>query len=338
MVAEFYRLEAVDGSRDRYADDPPPEVLEDAVAAFGVSTHCETKELTASVRCPARAHAFRIGGGDELTYPRPDRSNYRPNFVKTDENDQIDLACREGAFADGRPYRAELWAQDQLTCLTVFFSSAGLEQLTNAAACDLLEREGIVTYTPTAGLRSAYAVPFADAAGNALWSVNVVLVDEESVYADAPGPFLTYPKDARDRNGSGATAQPDELAGANLDGSRHLNHAQGDTTHDAFYPLEPTPTSDPGTPTEKVGPSETGAVPGFSRLREWLPVTSDQRVMGGALVFSGTHVPVEAMLSYLIGHGPNDGVNAFLADFPAVTREQAWLLVELVTLALKSGA
>jgi hypothetical protein len=86
----------------------------------------------------------------------------------------------------------ELWAQDQLTCLTVFFSTADLEQLSNEAARDLLEREGVLKNNPGSSYRSAYARPLKDSSGNPIWSVNVVLAAEEDIYADAPGPFLPY--------------------------------------------------------------------------------------------------------------------------------------------------
>jgi len=127
-----------------------------------------------------------------IAYPKPDRSTIKPNGSKTAGDGQIDIGWNEGVLSDGRPYRAELWAYDQLTSLTVFFSTVGLEQLTNEAARELLEREKLIRPEPNASYRSAYARPYVDSAGNAMWSVNTVLADEELVHADAPGPFLPY--------------------------------------------------------------------------------------------------------------------------------------------------
>jgi uncharacterized protein (DUF433 family) len=41
---------------------------------------------------------------------------------------------------------------------------------------------------------------------------------------------------------------------------------------------------------------------------------------GGTPVFAGTRVPVRTLIDYLEG---GDSLDAFLADFPTVTREQA---------------
>lgn len=50
------------------------------------------------------------------------------------------------------------------------------------------------------------------------------------------------------------------------------------------------------------------------------PVESSPQVMGGALVFRGTRVPVQTLLDYL-----NDGfsLDEFLGFFPSVSRRTA---------------
>ena len=45
----------------------------------------------------------------------------------------------------------------------------------------------------------------------------------------------------------------------------------------------------------------------------------DDELLGGALVFAGTRVPVSALFDYL-GHS---SLQEFLADFPTVTKAQA---------------
>ena len=51
-----------------------------------------------------------------------------------------------------------------------------------------------------------------------------------------------------------------------------------------------------------------------------LPVSSNQNILGGRLVFCGTRVPVEALWNNL---GSGATVDEFLEWFPTVSREQA---------------
>lgn len=88
-------------------------------------------------------------------HPKPDRSNYHPNFVKTAENPQLDIGWNEGCLSDARPYRVEAWSEDSVTSLTYFLSTEGLEGLTNEQAADLLEREGLLRYLRPPRLRSS---------------------------------------------------------------------------------------------------------------------------------------------------------------------------------------
>ncbi|MFI0401184.1 DUF433 domain-containing protein [Thiothrix eikelboomii] len=48
-------------------------------------------------------------------------------------------------------------------------------------------------------------------------------------------------------------------------------------------------------------------------------VTSDPAVLGGALVFSQTRVPIRNLFDYLLA---GDSVKDFLEDFPTVSFEQ----------------
>ena len=50
------------------------------------------------------------------------------------------------------------------------------------------------------------------------------------------------------------------------------------------------------------------------------PVARDPDVMNGTPVFRGTRVPVRNLTDYFAA---GDGLDAFLADFPTVRREQA---------------
>jgi len=57
------------------------------------------------------------------------------------------------------------------------------------------------------------------------------------------------------------------------------------------------------------------------------PIESSPKVMGGALVFTGTRVPVQTLLDYL-----NDGftVAEFVEFFPSVTRRDAELFLGML--------
>jgi uncharacterized protein (DUF433 family) len=58
-------------------------------------------------------------------------------------------------------------------------------------------------------------------------------------------------------------------------------------------------------------------------------------VLGGAVVFRGTRVPVQVLIDYLEA---GDRLDDFLADFPTVTREQAIAAFELAREALRTHA
>ena len=55
-------------------------------------------------------------------------------------------------------------------------------------------------------------------------------------------------------------------------------------------------------------------------------VSHDPEVVGGALVFSGTRVPVEVLIQHLAA---GDTLEKFLDDFPGVSREQAIAYLEM---------
>jgi hypothetical protein len=53
-------------------------------------------------------------------FPIPDRSK-QPVRAEKDEDGVVDIGWCDGVLSDGRPFRAEMWAQDQVSCLTIFF-------------------------------------------------------------------------------------------------------------------------------------------------------------------------------------------------------------------------
>jgi uncharacterized protein (DUF433 family) len=60
-------------------------------------------------------------------------------------------------------------------------------------------------------------------------------------------------------------------------------------------------------------------------------LSADPDVQGGAVVFTGTRVPLKNLIDYLEA---GDSLEEFLDDFPSVTREQAIAALELAKKAL----
>lgn len=126
-----------------------------------------------------------------MSFQPPDRSDYTPTFSKTDDDEQLDVGWAIGTLSDGRPYRAELWAQDQLTCVTVFLPLAGLETASDAAVIRLLEEERVVWWL-SGSKKSAGLGQLTDARGQSLLSVNFVVgADGEPARLDTV-PFHPY--------------------------------------------------------------------------------------------------------------------------------------------------
>ncbi len=65
-----------------------------------------------------------------------------------------------------------------------------------------------------------------------------------------------------------------------------------------------------------------------------LITTSPDRLSGTA-VFAGTRVPVQTLIDYLEA---GDSLEAFLGDFPSVSREHAVAVLELAKAALLAKA
>jgi hypothetical protein len=125
-------------------------------------------------------------------FPIPDRTR-RPIQSTKDEDGVIDVGWCDGVLADGRAFRAEMWAQDQVSMLTVFFSTAGLEDLAPEAIKSLVEQEGLVSFKTT-GPSYCAAAPFIDDGGHRVWSVNIVVGDEDQTYIADSVPIFPYSK------------------------------------------------------------------------------------------------------------------------------------------------
>jgi hypothetical protein len=122
-------------------------------------------------------------------YPIPNRSKRQINFKKDDDG-VIDIGWCEGVLSDGRSFRAEMWAQDQISMLTVFFSRAGIDDLAADAIADLVENEGLVKFK--AGSRRCQSLRFTDDAGNPMWSVNVTVGGPDETYLENAVAIFPY--------------------------------------------------------------------------------------------------------------------------------------------------
>lgn len=64
-------------------------------------------------------------------------------------------------------------------------------------------------------------------------------------------------------------------------------------------------------------------------------ITRSPDCLSGAAVFAGTRVPIQTLIEYLEGGDPLD---AFLEDFPSVSREHAVAVLDLAGQALNAHA
>jgi uncharacterized protein (DUF433 family) len=70
-------------------------------------------------------------------------------------------------------------------------------------------------------------------------------------------------------------------------------------------------------------------------MKEPSVVHSDPNILGGAPVFVGTRVPVQALIDYIEG---GHSLNEFLDDFPTVTRQIAIAALEQAKASLIADA
>jgi hypothetical protein len=122
-------------------------------------------------------------------FPIPDRSDQTIR-MKKDEAGVIDIGWCDGVLSDGRPFRVEMWAQDGVDMLTIFFSTAGLDQCDDDALQQLVAREELVSFAD--GPRYCSARKFVDKAGSELWSVNIVVGADQQTFLTGSVPIFPY--------------------------------------------------------------------------------------------------------------------------------------------------
>ena len=124
--------------------------------------------------------------------PAPNRSKQKLNLER-DADGVLDIGWCEGVMSDGRPFRAEMWAQGSVSMLTFFFSSVGLEQLDDKAIGALLEREKMVAFKDGAP-KYCTARALQDDSGAPSWSANVVVGDDDNTFVSDSVPIFHHRK------------------------------------------------------------------------------------------------------------------------------------------------
>lgn len=115
-----------------------------------------------------------------VRYPEPDRSNHKPNLDLTPGKEYVDIGWSGGVLSDGRPFRVEYWCWEEVSILTYFMSTKGIENVTDNYFRELLSDEGLLSFSsekPT--LR---AKKMKDASGNEMWSINVAVGNQEELF------------------------------------------------------------------------------------------------------------------------------------------------------------
>jgi hypothetical protein len=123
-------------------------------------------------------------------YPIPDRSK-QTLLYERDDDGVVDIGWCDGALSDGRPFRAEMWAQDGVSMLTIFFSTIGLEDLDQVQIKKLVIAEGLARFRPTAPERCE-SRKISDDGGNAVWSVNINIGDDDNTFLSEAVPIFPY--------------------------------------------------------------------------------------------------------------------------------------------------
>ena len=127
----------------------------------------------------------------EVRFPVPDRSDQKINHSK-DEDGVLDVGWNEGLMSDGRPFRMEMWAEDGVSMLTVFFSAVDIPDLDDKQMEALILAEGFVTFREGAH-HYIYKMLRTDPAGNAMWSANIVVGDEDQTFVAGSLPVFRHP-------------------------------------------------------------------------------------------------------------------------------------------------
>lgn len=100
------------------------------------------------------------------------------------------IGWNEGTLKDGTSYRLECWTTEGITMLTFFVPRDGLEEATGDELRDLLVDNGLLSFRTDRPYVSAGR--WTNDEGREMWSINVILGDQEEMFADSPVPLQRY--------------------------------------------------------------------------------------------------------------------------------------------------
>lgn len=125
----------------------------------------------------------------------PNRSKQPVRLVK-DEEGVRDIGWCEGVLSDGHAFRAEMWAQDQVSILTIFFSTCNFPDLPVSEMKTLVTTEGLCTFKDDQHQYCDGETLFDDA-GNHMWSINIVVGDGGGTFISDSIPIYPYSTSAQ---------------------------------------------------------------------------------------------------------------------------------------------
>ena len=115
-----------------------------------------------------------------MEFIEPDRSNYIVSAHKPNDEGVRDIGFVKGTFLDGRPYRLECWCMDELIMASVFFDE---RYLTAWKRLDFaLLKDG--PYLQAGRMK--------DGKGRGIWTVTVMLKDDDGLHAEVLTPVQRY--------------------------------------------------------------------------------------------------------------------------------------------------
>jgi hypothetical protein len=123
-----------------------------------------------------------------IVNPIPDRSKYQPRKEK--EDGVLDIGWQIGILSNRRYFRAEYWCEDGVSCLTFFMSTLGIENASKEYFENLLTKDNLINFYCEE--RYIGLGKFIDDSGNEMWSVNVILADDENLFASSELALNTY--------------------------------------------------------------------------------------------------------------------------------------------------
>lgn len=113
-------------------------------------------------------------------YPAPNRANHKPNLDLSPDKDYLDVGWSGGVLSDGRPFRVEYWYWEEVSVLTYFMSTKGIENVTDGYFKELLVDEGLLTFVSKDPVLKSKKIK--DGSGNEMWSINVAVGDQDELF------------------------------------------------------------------------------------------------------------------------------------------------------------